>query len=233
MWECNLLPKDVGELISRDKSPFWHDVMYAWSKVCEGANVTRNRKLIWFNSEIRINNKPFLWIKALQNGLMTIDQLYSNGKLRAAKEILEEFGLTLLELNSIISATPRAIKEMCLQNFCMSGIKSATAYQRLCMEEFAMSSKHRDWERELKIEINFDLFIQGFADIYRVTNITKYRSFQYRLLHRAIITNSHLYRWGRPKLTIVHFVEKTRSRTHIYSSIVSMQKNYGWNVRNL
>ena len=32
---------------------------------------------------------------------------------------------------------------------------------------------------------------------YSITNITKYRSFQFRLLHRAIITNVHLCKWGK------------------------------------
>ena len=33
-------------------------------------------------------------------------------------------------------------------------------------------------------------------DIYKITNIPKYRSFQYRLLQRGLVTNIHLYKWG-------------------------------------
>ena len=40
----------------------------------------------------------------------------------------------------------------------------------------------------------------GFRDqhkgIYKVTNVTKYRSFQYRLLQRGLVTNIHLEKWG-------------------------------------
>ena len=36
-------------------------------------------------------------------------------------------------------------------------------------------------------------FVKCFTDLLAVTNIPKYRSFQYRLLHRAIVTNVQLH----------------------------------------
>ena len=33
-------------------------------------------------------------------------------------------------------------------------------------------------------------------DVYVVTNITKFRSFQYRLLQRGLVTNLQLAKWG-------------------------------------
>ena len=40
-----------------------------------------------------------------------------------------------------------------------------------------------------------DCVSKHFINARKVTNITKYRSFQYRLLHKAIVTNVHLYKW--------------------------------------
>ena len=34
------------------------------------------------------------------------------------------------------------------------------------------------------------------VDTFRVTNVTKYRSFQYRLLQRGLVTNIQLSKWG-------------------------------------
>ena len=39
-------------------------------------------------------------------------------------------------------------------------------------------------------------FRQEFRKIYTTTNVTKFRSFQYRLLQRALVTNIHLQKWG-------------------------------------
>ena len=39
-------------------------------------------------------------------------------------------------------------------------------------------------------------FLQYFSDVYVITNINKYRSFQFRLLHRAVLLNDRLSKWG-------------------------------------
>ena len=54
--------------------------------------------------------------------------------------------------------------------------------------------KCKQWLKD-GICINHDSFIQLCKNILRVTNVPKYRSFQYRLLHRAVITNIHLKHW--------------------------------------
>ena len=49
------------------------------------------------------------------------------------------------------------------------------------------------WYEDLGImeeEIN-----KAMCNIYIVTNVPKFQNFQYRLLHRAIVTNIELYRW--------------------------------------
>ena len=33
-------------------------------------------------------------------------------------------------------------------------------------------------------------------NIYKVTNVTKYRSFQYRIMQRGLVTNIQLFKWG-------------------------------------
>ena len=42
-------------------------------------------------------------------------------------------------------------------------------------------------------------------DIYRTTNIPKYRSFQYRLLQRGLVTNVQLAKWGIKNSPMCHF----------------------------
>ena len=44
--------------------------------------------------------------------------------------------------------------------------------------------------------IEYDQLIMCCKDVYKVTNITKYRSFQYHLMFRALSTNIHLKHWG-------------------------------------
>ena len=53
------------------------------------------------------------------------------------------------------------------------------------------------WEEELSIEIEHDVFCSFFAYLYKVINVPKFGSFQYRLLHKAIITNNNLFKCGK------------------------------------
>ena len=39
--------------------------------------------------------------------------------------------------------------------------------------------------------------MKQFRRVYYTTNVPKLRSFQYRLLHRALVLNSHLFHWGK------------------------------------
>ena len=43
--------------------------------------------------------------------------------------------------------------------------------------------------------LTIDQFQTCFRYLYKVTNVTKLRGFQYRLLHKHIPTNNELYRW--------------------------------------
>ena len=52
------------------------------------------------------------------------------------------------------------------------------------------------WEDELGKEIPYKEYLSYFRAINAVTNITKYRSFQYRLLTRGLVTNIQLHQWG-------------------------------------
>ena len=121
------------------------------------------------------------------------------------------YNLDIMRFNSIISAMPVHIKNYAKENAgknihmsyyektVKSSHLSAIAYNSF-MDEAKDASmlfkKSEQWGTELKQELEVDELSQCFKDIYRCTNIAKYRSFQYRLLHRGIITNIHLKHWG-------------------------------------
>ena len=50
-------------------------------------------------------------------------------------------------------------------------------------------------------------------DIYKITNIPKLRSFQYRLLHNSIITNAHLFRWKMLSNNLCSFCQEEKETT--------------------
>ena len=56
--------------------------------------------------------------------------------------------------------------------------------------------KRSSWIKDLNISISLEEFTKSFKRIYVITNVNKYRSFQFRLLHRGLLTNVILYKWN-------------------------------------
>ena len=47
----------------------------------------------------------------------------------------------------------------------------------------------------MNLDIGYETFKSYFLNIYKITSIAKLQSFQYRLLHYAIVTNKLLFKW--------------------------------------
>ena len=75
---------------------------------------------------------------------------------------------------------------------------SKKIYEYCSDDEMLCYYKSLKWQRELGISFCEDLkqYLQYHLDLYKVTNIPKYRSFQYRLLQRGLVTNIQLCAWG-------------------------------------
>ena len=96
-----------------------------------------------------------------------------------------------------------------------------------------MQNKFVKWEQELNQPLCSDIFVYGqiHRDVYRLTNITKLRSFQYRLLQRALVTNIDLSKWGvidhdtcffceTSKETILHLLWKCEVSQGFWAKVV-------------
>ena len=67
---------------------------------------------------------------------------------------------------------------------------------QLNYEQLDHTVKLEKWNRDLAEHISKTQWLEEINRIYVTTNIPKLRSFQYRLLQRALVTNVNLYRWG-------------------------------------
>ena len=48
----------------------------------------------------------------------------------------------------------------------------------------------------MHFNVTLEDFLRCFDNLYKITNVTKLRDFQYRLLHKRIPTNKELKKWG-------------------------------------
>ena len=103
---------------------------------------------------------------------------------------------------------------------------SSVAYNMFVnKEDHTVRKKCDDWERELHCQIGTEEYIRCLKNIYVITNIAKYRSFQYRLLHRAVIMNTHLYQWGMTETNLCTFCNQAKETyTHFFVMCPEVQE---------
>lgn len=118
IWRCNLSIHDI-DLIGLSHS-FWKQVLYAWA-MCnftlpEDPNDIAGQ-ILWYNSNIRVNNQPICNANAWANGLRMVSDLISpNGIFHTHADIVAKFGnvLTWYEHIQLVSAIPHSWKEALL-----------------------------------------------------------------------------------------------------------------------
>ena len=241
LWRCNLNVKDVKCMVSVEKSQFWHEVFVSWAKYNYKPPSDTTSQFLWFNSNIRVDSKPFIWKKYYTKGLRWVSQLFTSSAQKSYQHLNEEFQMSVMDFNSLISALPKEWRSLTMSAFSnkspfdtllATGNISRTIYQRLTCDRTGLHAKMERWE-SIVGQISVDEFYAQFAQIYVTTNVPKLRSFQYRLLHFALIFNAHLYRWGiiddnvcnlcnQAKETLEHALYECPEISHIWRAVVDI-----------
>ena len=237
IWRCSLTPKAIRQL--KIKNTFWEDVLIAWSEY-NMWGIRIDNQIIWYNSSILVQNKPIFWAPAHRKGLMFVHQLFENMKYKDSVKIYQEFGITQLAYNSLIAAIPAIWKSFFTSNSkatyfplaphnydtCINLYKygfSKKVYPKINGDKLMVLNKLSKWEQELRVELDGDQYIAEHRQVYKFTNIPKYRSFQYRLLQRGIVTNVQLFNWkiiDTNMCTFCSIVEESMSHLFFNCSVV-------------
>lgn len=99
----------------------------------------------------------------------------------------------------------------------MESVTSRKAYQNIITNRTYAFAKFEKWQVILNDLFDFDEYLVCYRDITFITNVPKYRSFQYRLMSQAIITNVHLYRWKKRGMNVCSFCGLEKE-TYVHST---------------
>ena len=215
-WQVQLREDNVKKLFVKN---FWSEVLYAWTKVHFDTPRTCNEiisQIIWLNSNIRIKNEPILYKNLVSKGIMRIgDIIDGHREFQTFEQIHTKFGISnYLAYHNVVAAIPQRWKDLIKSEFNAevkvetnvddelivkwfnNKLIVASAYFELDQEKIHVLKAVQKWNELLADDIQSPDFIQAVKMIYTTTNYVKLRSFQYRLLYHAIITNVHLYHYG-------------------------------------
>ena len=220
IFKCNLKVDHVKEM--NILSPFWHDVMYSWCKFNFSYNKPVRQQTIWYNSNVLINKKVCYIDRAYSKGLLWVYQLYPDGILISATQAMQLYGLSVMELNSLVSAIPSEWRnflknkqpeddEQLTEFEKIKTVPNIARYAYLCFSNQSINTKVLDkWHKIHSTTYSEKFKATQFKRLYTVTNSSKIRSFNYRMLHGALVLNTHLYRWNMRSDNLCSFCETNR-----------------------
>ena len=209
LWSANISENDCKLL--KIKSNYWYDVLKTWCKInfYEPQNKENVKKQqIWLNSNLK-TKKELLWnVKAIQKGIISVEDLLIGNELMSYKQLCDKYGKCVgwIEYAGMLSCikdkwgfflrTDNLIdKHKNMLELIYSKNNVQKIYKQLTSSENAMTDSARKWSKLLGTRYDWRIHQQSFKNLYKVTNIMKLRNFQFRLLHNIIFCNNVLYHW--------------------------------------
>ena len=118
------------------------------------------------------------------------------------------YDLNMLEYNAIICVIPKEwkfklskrldaanMKESMYEQILKQKKPTAFFLKQLWSNKNNLETYFAKWDNDPNINFDFDQYAQAFKYLYVVMNNSKLRSFQYRMLHRAVVLNDKLFKW--------------------------------------
>ena len=255
VWSYNLNRRDFKKYVCRGLNNFWDTVCLAWSQVNFRDPIGRLQILdesVCMNSWIRINKEPIppktRWPQKIR------DIVDENGEFIDFQQIRTQYvGLSWLDYLGIQSAIPADWKQVLktqrkddlpatdwILKLCHKNAKvSRICYRLLNTSNDACTRSYNLWAEKIELRDVREIS-DCFRYIYKITNVSKLRSFQYRLLHNKIFCNDVLFHWKKypdqqcdycdKKQTPIHLFFECETTQNIWTQVQDFLDDHGYNV---
>ena len=227
LFRSNLKQQDSALLNLKD--PFLKEIIQYWTKFnYKDDNLDFASTYIWYNSLIRIENRPFFYRSWLSAGIKEIrDLLHNDRNFLSYNAFIDKYSIktNYLEYHKVISAvahykkvhstayhdsTPKDPVDTLLSHTKVS----KKIYECLINEKASIPSRSQGkWLEERDIHCNLSITV-NWENTYCLSSLctreSKLRAFQFKFLHRKIATNDFLYKIGIKQTDSCSFCEEQK-----------------------
>ena len=227
IWNVHLRPEDVKLLGIGNK--FWEDVVSSWCTYNYWNRSTElDNMMIWYNSRLKINGKPFLWPRSYNQGLKYVYQLFNRGFMENQQTLAQRYNISVMQYNSLVSCIPKQwvvyFQQLSLSDYLPNtptnyqyykdkGGLSKTIYNSLNGDITLLHNKAMKWNQVLGTSWSMTELGKLHESIKSFSNHVKMRDFQYRLLQNALVTNCMLFKWKLIESDLCTFCQNYRETT--------------------
>ncbi len=226
LFQCNISSTDLACCWEKVPSQFWNDVLVHWCNLnYENENNVTNpsTQIIWFNSNIKINKRPILYKTLLKKGILTVgDLLNHDNRFYNFEEFIDKYQvkITFTDYYGIIKAIPAKwksdlllqhqnnINRTMLENILREDKVSRYAYDKMISKIVLFPNNgYTKWCDALDLNLTKEEFLIFIDALYKSTQSTKLRAFQYRLITYTIITNCQRFKWKKRENALCTFCQ--------------------------
>ena len=239
IWKCNIKEKDLDEYFV-DSKDVTISILKSWSKFqFTTAFSTENffTTPLYMNSLVRKANRPYLEKKLIDSNINSLSNIWNwqSKTYYTYQELVDEQGdvISFLLYNSLVSSIPTLWKQKAkliqVDNDETEGILDRTlklqnpaklyywTYIERTYEYVDVAAKL--WARDLGLdEESVQLAWERYLQLSRpISQATKLRWLQYRILNRAITTNIKRTKWDKNVTDKCTFCKRERETTlHVF-----------------
>ena len=204
IWLAHLSRKDMESMFALDN--FWGDVLKEWNRLEDSyfqKEENKGAQSIWLNSQIKIGGKVVYWKNCIEQNIKYWRDLVVDGELRRWQnfEMTYPNVLTALSFNSLVSAISQKYRKIGLTEdeaqhpvkFFENAQKLLKVFYRFINKSSCLLESKANWLTNIiGSEIKGEELRELILKIPLMTICEKLRSFQYKLLNNAILTNVRL-----------------------------------------
>ena len=213
----NLDPKSIKVLSNFHKNVFWKCVLLEWSNFLqdnapEDINIIR-KYVIWNSYYLNTPNILIQKANLIQKGFINIADLYMGNQICSRAQFCEKFNINInfLDFESLKRSIPKTWNNLIAahvdwmpENVYNSTdkllkTKKACRFIYSCLVGHCLPRRiihENKWELILGCTLDTKCWESSYVLINQITMDTKLRSFQYKILHRLIVTNKNLKLWN-------------------------------------
>ena len=211
LWSRNIAQGNLHYLTRVEG--FWKQVLEYWSELhyCApvGAQEVKDT-IIWFNSDVRVQSRPVFYRTFYEVGVNQISDLLSDGKKFLTYDQFcskYAFNPSFMQYYGLIEVIPEQWKIQILLDkvnrspqvplhlrFPNEKRLTHLLYRQISHTSGLLENHLLRWKVEIP-NLEYDMFAKQLNNIVKISNYVKLRSFQYKFLLGATITNLHLKRY--------------------------------------
>ena len=219
------------KLISRENAMtmfsdtgYWKHVISAWCNINFSNQLNWNHP-IWYNSLIQLNGQILLPRRGWPKNLAVKNLFDEHQQVHPFASVVEELQVPTqdwLFYSALSQATQKAWKNSQCEGdshlpLLFDKVISMSSFTQYVYRELNADDRELTATKWSKLIDDFDYeqHQDCFKRIYSITNIVKYRCFQYRLLHNKIFCNNVLYHWKIKKTQQCDYCNHKQDITHL------------------